>query len=356
VTPAVHDRIARTSITGIRIARIRWLTAATISVGLVLGAAAVPASAAATQRPYRTVDLGTLGGPNSAATAGSAAGWVVGTSDVPAGGTHAFRWRGGRMTDLGTLGGPDSTASDVDARGRVVGVSTTTDGTQHGFLWTHGRMTDLTPDRAYGTATAVDDAGTVAGTLSTATTLQAYTWRAGEVTLLAGAADAARPDTTASDIAAGGDVIGIGNTGHDLLRWHSGSATLLVRTSGTFAGARINRSGDIVGSVSVSHVSHAYLWHDGTYQSFDPLPDSAGCTADAVDDRGRFAGACFARSAATWHPYLASGADSAVDLTTRGVPVRTTLVGLDDRGRLTGTLLGDVEHAAVFLPGRARLP
>jgi len=48
-------------------------------------------------------DLGTLGGPNSEATAiGNFSHAVVGFSDVPGGGTHAFIYTNGAMADLNT--------------------------------------------------------------------------------------------------------------------------------------------------------------------------------------------------------------------------------------------------------------
>ena len=75
------------------------------------------------------MDLGTLGGPCSSATAVDQGGvQIVGVSDVDSAldcflETHAFLWRDGEMIDLGTLGGPTSSASDVNKNGVVVGTS-----------------------------------------------------------------------------------------------------------------------------------------------------------------------------------------------------------------------------------------
>src|SRR5438094_792354 len=96
------------------------------------------------------IDLGTLGGAYSAATAVNDSGQVVGESD-PADGNrhrHAFSWTtAGGMVDLGTLlGGPRSTATAVNDSGQVVGVSVITDDASsfHAFLWTAaGGMVDL---------------------------------------------------------------------------------------------------------------------------------------------------------------------------------------------------------------------
>ena len=48
-------------------------------------------------------DLGTLGGANSEAAAINDWSQVVGVSDMPGGGTHAFLYQNGTMTDLNSI-------------------------------------------------------------------------------------------------------------------------------------------------------------------------------------------------------------------------------------------------------------
>ena len=93
------------------------------------------------------LDLGTLGGPYSAAYAVGASGTVVGKADAEDGSTHAFAWTdSGGLTDLGTLGGANSAAYAVSSAGAVAGVSETgSNGTRHGFLSVSGQMQDLAP-------------------------------------------------------------------------------------------------------------------------------------------------------------------------------------------------------------------
>lgn len=72
---------------------------------------------------YTITDLGTLGGPVSAATAISATGQVVGVSLDGSGNARAFTTGNDTLLDLGTLGGPTSYASDVNLAGDIVGDS-----------------------------------------------------------------------------------------------------------------------------------------------------------------------------------------------------------------------------------------
>jgi probable HAF family extracellular repeat protein len=92
----------------------------------------------------RTIDLGSLGGKWSSATALNDRGQVVGGSLPAEGRLHAFLWQQGRMTDLGTLRGNYSQAVALNDRGQVVGYWGTWGArAQRAFIWQNGRAADL---------------------------------------------------------------------------------------------------------------------------------------------------------------------------------------------------------------------
>src|SRR5829696_6422663 len=95
-----------------------WVIVVT-SGGAALAQTEVADPSARNQNPaYVTIDLGTLGGDISVATALSEGGRAVGWSTTATGqeaydpGTHAFLWEDGRMADLGALDGDVSVARD----------------------------------------------------------------------------------------------------------------------------------------------------------------------------------------------------------------------------------------------------
>jgi probable HAF family extracellular repeat protein len=104
----------------------------------------------------KAADLGTLGGPGSAATGVNDAGQVAGTADTSkfesgGGVTHYFQhaaiWQAGKVTDLGTLGGLESSAMAINSSGQVVGSADMANSNDppHATLWEQGKIIDLNP-------------------------------------------------------------------------------------------------------------------------------------------------------------------------------------------------------------------
>jgi probable HAF family extracellular repeat protein len=83
---------------------------------------------------YRIIDLGTLGGDTSVATAINDRGHVVGYSATEDGQTRAFIYYNGRMRNVGSPRG-ESRALDISNRGHVGGYFLNNSGSARGFVW-----------------------------------------------------------------------------------------------------------------------------------------------------------------------------------------------------------------------------
>ena len=83
---------------------------------------------------YRIIDLGTLGGDTSVATAINERGQVVGYSTNADGQTRAFLYSNGRMRSIGSPKG-DSRATDINDRGHIGGYFLNNSGSARGFVY-----------------------------------------------------------------------------------------------------------------------------------------------------------------------------------------------------------------------------
>ena len=130
-------------------------------------------------------DLGVPSGPLAAGVCGwkkALHGRAVAVNDSGAGAgssrvgdraaIHAVRYNAATPTDLGTLGGPNSAALSIDNYGRIVGWSQTGDGSRHAFVYREGRMVDVNSFAAPGggatlvEAVAINDVGQIVANAS----------------------------------------------------------------------------------------------------------------------------------------------------------------------------------------------
>ncbi len=118
---------------------------------------------------YSVVDLGTLGGSSSMATAINNAGLIVGQADTSSGASHPFLYNPATasMQDLGTFGGATGSANAINSAGQIVGWATASNNIPQPFLWSGSGLTNLTPAGASGgQANAINDSGAIAMTLT----------------------------------------------------------------------------------------------------------------------------------------------------------------------------------------------
>ena len=233
----------------------------------------------------RPVDLGTLGGHSSGASAVNAGGQVVGASLLLDGSTHAFSWtEASGMIDLGTLGGNLSSASAVNARGQVVGMSATADGATHAFSWTAaGGMIDLgTLGGTFSNALAVNASGQVVGVSTTAATqVRAFSWTGGAGMIDLGTVGG-DGTSVATAVNASGQVIGYTFVTEDddaprhAFSWTAkGGMIRLDAFDGNYSNAvAMNARGQAIGASSLSNGQlHAALWQV-TAKTLRPIADT----------------------------------------------------------------------------------
>jgi probable HAF family extracellular repeat protein len=260
---------------------------------------------------YTLVDIGTLGGPNSALNGGGVvanrSGTVVGRADTsifdPACDcyvSHAFRWRKGALTDLGTLpGGTNSVAAAINSQGAVAGFS------ENGLI-----------DPVYGIPAFV-----------------ATIWK-------------------------DGDIEDLGTLGGGL------SLPNAINDRGQAVGAAANSIADPdgFGTVLIFDVAipgnqwHATLWQKGAIEDLGTLGDGLDSFAFAVNEGGQVAGNSYTDSIPTVfgiptvHPFFWEEGRGMVDVGTLG-GVYSTATGLNNRSQVAGfsTLTGDLtQHAFLW--------
>lgn len=129
---------------------------------------AVSSAALASPPSFTVVDLGTLGGAESAAFCVNDANVVVGWSLTSNGQMHACRWVDGVAQDLGTLGGTQARAWGINNAGTIVGESLLAGGSGNGnfkaFVVNNDVMTALpTLGGNWSVGHAINESGVIAG-------------------------------------------------------------------------------------------------------------------------------------------------------------------------------------------------
>jgi len=333
----------------------RYISVSVLIIGCIAAQIRLIDAQGAPPPSYSIIDIGTFGGPTSAAAGLNRFGDVVGAATTAGGASHAFLYRTGELLDLGTLpGGTASYATAINDRGDIVGYGGINafgpefrEFTQ-GIVWRNGEMRSVGAlycpcsfNVRYGTsmAFAVSDDGWVVGDSQTnrQTFRGAFAWQ-----------DAIRP--LAFDAAAPSDSHAFGiNDIHEVVGDSKARAFLLrdgiSRDLGTLAGdatssARaINNKGQVIGvSTDAGGLASAFLWDLGRMRELGMLPGDAASEALAINDAsdavGRSGNADLSQSRAVlWR------GGAAIDLT-RVVGAAdwmlSSATGINDRGQIVG--------------------
>ena len=311
-----------------------------IAITFVLTTLSLSAQQGATGLKYRVIDLGTLGGPNSAQTQElpylSCRGQVVGASDtgIPDPNSpdcnqcylvHAYRWSRGEMADLGTLAGPNhnSLATTVNDSGQTVGVSDFIDPSsgQQGaraVVWDKTNQISnlgLLGGNSFSLAVGINSRGQIAGVSTNGT-----------------------PDNFGID--------GFFDFGEQVRGFISENGVMTdlgtlggPDTSVSFPG--INDLGQIAGvsytsdvdPVSGNPIQHAYLWQSGVMRDLGTLGGTFAAV-NGLNNRGQVAGLSTLEGDNLFHPTLWDG-DNVIDLGTLGGPTGFATT-INDAGEVAG--------------------
>jgi len=282
-------------------------------------------------REGHIVDLGTLGGNQSAASAINDRGQVAGFStnavkdpfsmvyffEGTSNGTQtrAFLWdEHSGMQDLGTLGGNDAFALFLNQRGQVAGFSYTnstpnaTTGlpTIDPFLWDGSAMLDLgTLGGTNGMPTALNNRGQVIGVsyLSGDNSFHPFLWDQGKLIDLYTSTVGGNP-ITANAINDAGEILGAAafpGQPSDAYLWRHGGATDLGHLNGDCSSEAwaMNSAGQIgvISSSCDDTNPRAALWENGSLIDLNTLIPAGSSLQlilpQAINDRGEIAGVGF---------------------------------------------------------------
>ncbi|HEV3089833.1 MAG TPA: hypothetical protein VGX91_00155 [Candidatus Cybelea sp.] len=319
-----------------------------------------PQAHAATSAEYSVTNLGTLGGASSGGNSINNRNWVSGFSSLTSGSyLHAALWEnGGSAMDLGTLGGPNSAVEwpVKNDRGLISGIAETSQAQRLGevwscaegffpqppsghvclgFAWEHGKMTKLpTLGGNNGFAAGANDRGEIVGWAETkrhdktCTPPQVLGFEA-----VVYDARGHRPiqelppyrgdkDGAATEINDRGQVVGISGTcdqavgrftAHHAVLWQRGRQTDLGNLGGTAWNTpmAINEGGDVVGFSDLSGDTsggpnfHAFLWTKKSgMQDLGTLPGDAYSEALGINDRGVVVGVSYGASFSTSRAFV----------------------------------------------------
>ncbi|MHB1001423.1 MAG: hypothetical protein ACYC27_19460 [Armatimonadota bacterium] len=255
----------------------------------VVSAVLLSISALCAEPRFRIIDLGVLGGSESAAYKINNKGQIIGAAKASSGFYHSVLWSNGEMTDLSPLLelDPDKWANReylysgvtaINEAGATAGRRHLDDGVLQSFLWNELGVFGLNDIPSNSIPFDLNNNEQVVGAFFADNRTQSYIWENGKTTLIG---SDSRGDTTATAVNSLGQVTGIYSFsrphptiqglfegGQHAFVWESGSMTDLGSINGSSWGFDINDLGQVAGQSQIlkngnSGPLHAALWDDG---------------------------------------------------------------------------------------------
>jgi probable HAF family extracellular repeat protein len=349
---------------------MRFVWALVALAGLVL-ALTLPALA----QTYTVINLGTLGGDSSEASAINNRGEVVGRSKTGAGQTHGFVYRAGVMVDLGTLAdGTYSHATAINDRSQVLGYgginAYAPQFAEHmnSFFWENGSMRAFngfycpcgfgerhSTAATYGVSGATLAAGVAK---SMRGVLHAYRWVDDAMSDVVGS-PSSLSTSTAYGVNDRGQIVGE-RDGRAFLCQNGETLDLGTLPGDRASRARgINASGQVIGeSIAADGASRAILWQAGAMVAVGTLPGDVTSRARGINASAQVIGESVAADGTSRAFLWKNGAMS--DLNTSIPPgsgwVLTTASAINDAGQISGAGLYNGRTRAFLLAPVKRVP
>jgi len=207
-------------------------------------------------------DLGTLGGRSSLAIAINRDGHVTGYADVDDRTFHAFVHDGKEMKDLGTFGGKNSYAYAINSSGHVVGAAQNVDGYRRAFLYKpETGMVELpTLGGRINAAMAINDKGVVVGASETVD----RKWHAflyDGTRMIDLGAMIAKGNSYATGINRDGTVVGTIRSGDNApltFVYEQGKMRILPNRNSLYLTTKVTDDGKIIGAAYTGHKYQAF--------------------------------------------------------------------------------------------------